>query len=882
MKCELTYSPGIMIFPILSVTSLFFPHLYERITVTFSVLLQYDLNSVSRLSSDHLSNQTVIAGLCILFTWLFKIIFYLPIKLLVKSTTIPVDPVSDLNIDTGKPVVYILKTNSISDLLALHFHSRAVSLPSPFRPLVLNGKRVPRYLYLYKTPWLFNRRAVRRSICFKIFKKWMNVQFEHPQLAIQIISVPSVWNRSPGIRGTDSAARAEAGSLKVTSAWNRMKNVITRGRFHTLFISQPVMLSDLLARIDFTDTERATRLLERLGRMHFYRTVNSSHGPSLPQREDMIDELLENVNIRRLIDSSSDPKAVTKEVRSIVNEIAADISYGLLTRVNGLMKIIWDHLYKGINKIGDEVVRQIANSGHEIVYIPCHRSHMDYLLLQYVIFNSGLMPPHVASGINLNFFPFGTLIRHCGAFFLRRKFNGDRIYTTVFREYVAYLCSHGYSIEFFIEGTRSRSGRMLHPKTGLLSMLVQTQLRNPSRPITVIPIYLSYEHVMEVGSYTKEMRGVKKQAENVWQILSIFRKLRNYGQGYVGFGEPVTMTRFMDTYNSGWRSSVDPTGAYKPSWLYDCVTSMAKRIMYNMNDAAALNGVNLCALVLLSCKNYTIETVKLCNVIGLIMDSMKLAPANKYTQVPYAAPEELLRQALDLNKFGVVTYRGVKTITLLHRQYLQLTYYRNNILHLYILQSFVLKFIKLSARLSCDELLRYVHTVFDLLDNEMYLPVRKDEIDTYVIRLLRAFTHLQLISHINGCYEIKRGAEEDVKIISSFANETLLRYGVFFSLVNAHSTVTYEELEDMWQKALSRICFDSHMILAPEFSNPETLKWLVSCMEEKGMIKQMDLEGPISFDIEKMTPVSELVIAICSADIRTKIPTQYFDADDSL
>ncbi len=817
-----------------------------------------------------------------MFTWLFKIIFYLPIKLLVKSTTIPGDPVSDLNIDTGKPIVYILKTNSISDLLALHFHSRAVSLPSPFRPLVLNGKRVPRYLFLYKTPWLFNRRAVRRSICFKIFMKWLSVQSEHPQLAIQVLSVPSVWNRSPGIRGGDGSSRLEEGSLKLTSAWNRFKNVITRGRYHTLFISKPVMLSDLASRIDFADTDRATRILERLARMHFYRTVNSSHGPRLPHREDMIEELLGNINIRRLIESSDDPQATTREVRNIINEIAADISYGLLTMVNGLMKIIWDHLYKGINKVGDEAVRQIANSGHEIIYIPCHRSHMDYLLLQYVIFNSGLMPPHVASGINLNFFPFGSLIRRCGAFFLRRKFNGDRVYTTVFREYVSYLCSHGYSIEFFIEGTRSRSGRMLHPKTGLLSMLVQTQLRNPSRPITVVPIYLSYEHVMEVGSYTREMRGVKKQAENVWQILSIFRKLRNYGQGYVGFGEPVTMTRFLDAYNPDWRISADPTGAFKPSWLYDCVTVMARKIMYNMNDAAALNGVNLCALVLLSCKNYTIETGMLCNVIGLIMDSMKLAPANRYTQVPFSSPEELLRQALALNKFGVVTYRGVGTITLLHRQYLQLTYYRNNILHLYILQSFVLKLIKLSSRLAYDELLRYVHTIFDLLDSEMYLPVRKDELDEYIVKLLRAFTHLQLISSINGCYEIQKGAESEVKILSAFANETLLRYGVFFSIANANRIIKYDDLEDVWKKSLSRICFDSHMVLAPEFSNAETLKWLISCMEEKGMLRQLDLEGSLCFDIEKMTPISELIIAICSADIRTKIPTQYFDVDDSL
>ncbi len=810
-----------------------------------------------------------------MLTWLLKVIFYLPIRLLVRSVTIPADPVSDLRIDTGKPMVYILKTNSISDLLALHFISRTVSLPSPFRPLVLNGRRLPRYLYLYKTPLFSNRGAVRRKICNRIFRQWLAAQMETPQTSIQLISVPSVWNRSPGIQGG-----SQINQLKLTSAWNRMKNVITRGRFHTLFISRPVMLLDLMARVDTTDEDRSFRILEKLARLYFYRTVNSSHGPRLPLRADLIEEITANPNVRKAVSQAPDPAAADIEVRKIIDEIAANISYSLLTRVNGLMRIVWDHMYRGISKIGDEKVRELANKGHELVYIPCHRSHMDYLLLQYVIFNSGLMPPHVASGINLNFFPFGPVIRRCGAFFLRRKFNGDRLYTTVFREYVSYLCSHGYSMEFFIEGTRSRSGRMLHPRTGLLSMLVQTQLRGISRPITIVPVYLCYEHVMEVGAYTREMRGVKKQAENVWQMFGIFRKLRNCGHGYVCFGEPVTVTRFLDDYNAAWRSSIDPSGGFKPSWLYGAVSSMAERIMYSMNDAAALNGVNLCALVLLSCKHYTVEVTRLRTVVGLICDILKLSPANRYTSVPPLSPEDLVSHALILRKFSVETYSGVATVSLLHRQYLQLTYYRNNILHLFILPSFILKMIKLSVRLSHDELLRSVSLIFDLFDNEMYVPVRRKDLEPYVNRVLRAFSHLQLITRINGCYEIKREMTEEIAILTAIANETLLRYGVFFSLVNANSVIAYDELEDMWRKALSRICFDSHMQLAPEFSNPETLKWLVACMEKLGYARQITADGgSITFDIEGMTPISELVIAICTADIRTRIPSDYFEPE---
>ena len=109
-------------------------------------------------------------------------------------------------------------------------------------------------------------------------------------------------------------------------------------------------------------------------------------------------------------------------------------------------------------------MRQLAQEGHEIVYVPCHRSHMDYLLLSYVIYHQGMVPPHIAAGINLNFWPAGPIFRHGGAFFIRRTFKGNPLYSTVFREYLNLLFAKGYSVEFFTEGGRSRTGRLLPPR----------------------------------------------------------------------------------------------------------------------------------------------------------------------------------------------------------------------------------------------------------------------------------------------------------------------------------------------------------------------------------------------------------------------------------
>ncbi len=175
------------------------------------------------------------------------------------------------------------------------------------------------------------------------------------------------------------------------------------------------------------------------------------------------------------------------------------------------------------------------------------------------------MPPHIAAGINLNFWPAGPIFRRLGAFFIRRTFKGNKLYSTVFREYLGELFSRGYSVEYFVEGGRSRTGRLLDPKTGTLSMTIQAMLRGGTRPITLIPIYIGYEHVMEVGTYAKELRGATKEKESLPQMLRGLSKLRNLGRGYVNFGEPMPLMTYLNQHVPDWRESIDPIEAVRPA-----------------------------------------------------------------------------------------------------------------------------------------------------------------------------------------------------------------------------------------------------------------------------------------------------------------------------
>ncbi len=172
--------------------------------------------------------------------------------------------------------------------------------------------------------------------------------------------------------------------------------------------------------------------------------------------------------------------------------------------------------------------------------MPCHRSHVDYLLLSYQLLTNGVAIPHIGAGINLNLPVLGPILRRGSAFFLRRTFRGDPLYSTVFREYIAQLFARGVSLEYFIEGGRSRTGRLLSPRGGMLSMTLRSFLRESRRPVVFQPVYIGYEKIMEGNAYIGELSGQPKEKESLLGFFSAFGALRqHYGRVALNFGEPI-------------------------------------------------------------------------------------------------------------------------------------------------------------------------------------------------------------------------------------------------------------------------------------------------------------------------------------------------------
>jgi glycerol-3-phosphate O-acyltransferase len=222
---------------------------------------------------------------------------------------------------------------------------------------------------------------------------------------------------------------------------------------------------------------------------------------------------------------------------------------------------LWNRLYDGVTFNHSETQREVARD-REVVFVPCHRSHMDYLLLSYVIYKQGYAVPHIAAGINLNIPVIGRFLRKGGAFFIRRSFAGNALYTAVFMKYLAAIMARGHSIEYFVEGGRSRTGRLLQPKTGMISMTVRSHLRDPRRPVVFVPVYFGYERIVEAGTYVGELSGQPKRKESLGDLVRALRVLREkFGRVHVNVGEPILLDEVLQQQVGDWRlAALDEEG----------------------------------------------------------------------------------------------------------------------------------------------------------------------------------------------------------------------------------------------------------------------------------------------------------------------------------
>lgn len=239
---------------------------------------------------------------------------------------------------------------------------------------------------------------------------------------------------------------------------------------------------------------------------------------------------------------------VMEEALHYLQEIASDVSLGVVRRFVRFLDLPFDRLFSEIevNRKGMKFLRECENR-KRIVLVCSHKSYLDPLLLGYAMYRSGMMPPQQAAGLNLNFWPAGWILRHSGAFYLPRSFKGRELYREVFSAYVRYLLSENYITAVYIEGTRSRDGKLSMPKLGFLKILADSLKSGACEDIVLVPVYLGYDKVPEEAAHVREMLGGKKVSESIKVYAKLYESVGSYhGRAYVRVGEPVEMRDLLE------------------------------------------------------------------------------------------------------------------------------------------------------------------------------------------------------------------------------------------------------------------------------------------------------------------------------------------------
>ena len=784
---------------------------------------------------------------------LFYLLLRLPLKLLVQCKVIADGTLVADQLTSDQPIFYVLRHQSASDVVSLRTACKKQNLPDPTEKVMLNGQELSRLLFLEKPTALFHWRKPTKTTAVTQGFELLNAHVNDENLDALLIPANVIWGRTP----TKEKNTTNVGSIladQESPTWLRKFFIVLFLGRHTL-----VRFSEEISFRHMADQhgsdESSARKLMRIARFHFHRQIIAAKGPRLMHRQQMFDALLVNPAIKRLISNEAKSQSVSeaeikKQALVIMDEIAGDYRDVIVRFFERILGWLWNKLYNGIEINKAERLRNLAQEGHEIIYVPCHRSHMDYLLLTYVIFHQGLVTPRIAAGINLNFWPAGPIFRKSGAFFIRRSFKGNRLYSTIFREYLGLLFERGYSVKYYCEGGRSRTGRLLAPKTGMLAMTIQSLLRGIDRPLTLVPVYLGYEHVMEVGTYHKELSGGKKKGESIFGVIKAIRSLRNYGKGYVNFGEPININQFLNKEVSEWKQDIDPIDPQKPSWLTPSVNLLSHQVMTSINQCTALNGVALTSLILHATKNKALTKAELISQLDFFLNIQRAAPYHSELTIPCDSGAELLDNVIALGKVTVNQDSFGEIISLTERAILELRYYRNNILHTFIVPSLVCRLLERNVKISQDDLLTQIQHLVKLLKTDLFLWQDDEDVNTQVNTIGQFLVDAGIAKQTQAGYWSLSDTDDTrakVRLMAECANETVQRFAIITSLVERLAPIAKSELEDKVVSIAQRLCVLNN-ISAPEFIDKNAQATLIVAMKEQGYILENEHHALIVSD----------------------------------
>ncbi|KAF2658790.1 acyltransferase-domain-containing protein [Lophiostoma macrostomum CBS 122681] len=350
--------------------------------------------------------------------------------------------------------------------------------------------------------------------------------------------------------------------------------------------------------------------------------------------------------------------------------------------------------HQGVHVSSEEVLRlravaeKAARNKQSIIFLPCHRSHVDYVSLQVICYRLGLALPIVVAGDNLNLPVLGSFLQHAGAMWIRRSFSDDQLYATLVQAYIDTLLRNGFNLECFVEGGRSRTGKVLPPKFGILSYMLDSVASGRVDDAIICPVSTQYDKVIEVDSYISELLGQPKPKENLLGFLSASSVLSlKLGRVDVRFHEPWSLRGFINEQQS--RFSQLPQQLDTKEERIRILRTLGFKVLSEINDVSVIMPTALVGTILLTLRGRGVGKSELIRRVEWLSDRVRAQGGRvaHFASLPTSVVVERALEVLGPGLVGLVP--GLPEDTFYAVDRFQLSFYRNMTIHLFILHALV-------------------------------------------------------------------------------------------------------------------------------------------------------------------------------------------------
>ena len=680
---------------------------------------------------------------------------------------------------------------------------------------------------------------------------------------VTLVPLALFWRKGP--RAQRRFLNLNYGSASRPSDLAKVSSFLLAYRDLAIKIGDPIDVSSFVQKQEAGDKHSTARRLRRAVMQFLSREERAVEGPTLRPRHKVKEDVLRDPTVVAAIQEAAREKGTVEAARAraekIFREIAANMNPAILAGLAAAVGWIFKKLFVDIETRGLEKMGELTKR-HPVVMVPSHRSYFDFLLLSWLLYQNYVIPPHIAARDNMAFGPFGYLFRGVGAFFLRKSFD-DPLYRAVFRGYVSHLVREGFPQEFFIEGGRSRTGKSLAPRLGMLSWNIQGFVDSGRRDLYFVPVAITYERLVEEGAMVSEAEGAAKQEESMLGLVRARKLLqRRFGSVFLNFGEPLSLARELEGSRPLFEAEEGPEQRVFTERL-------ANNIVERINWSMAANATSVAACALLGEQHRGLYRSELVTRMAEIVTLLRLQDASLTPALERDEPD--FRESIDfLVRSGLISHDDDPNGEILYydeHQWRALDVYRNVVLHYLAAPSWMAR--RLVSGATRDELHEDLGFWLDFFYEELFAPkglLRAAHFDGF----LDHFVAIGAVERDHDRYTATESGTKELRFLAEQTRGLLECYVAVLSVVGEiEEPVGQKELAKLAEARFQRLQLVGQ-VRRPESWNPVGFQAVMALLERRGLAVRAPTEARERFygpspDPERLAAANERLAAALAA-----------------